>query len=130
MQVIIDSKKFSITFAYGSAKQTLKLNGESQDFECTSTTCIIDKCVGSSGIVPENWDNVGKATTICSPFDIFTKAQGRKEALKRALTACEFNRTYRKIMWETYLNRGLSKQIPSFDSKEVVFAYPGNRKRK
>lgn len=105
MQFDVFGKKFSVSFFYETVSQEIKYDGKIQKFDCKQTSCKIDKFEDSELTLSEQWKNVGKAHTVCSPFDQFVKDVGRKEALKRALAACGFNRQHRTKIWQEYRNR-------------------------
>lgn len=109
MQFEVNGKKFSISFFYDNVEQQVKHNGKMEKFDCKQTTCKIDNlvenCKNTDGTFGSAWRNVGKAHTVCSPFDQFIKDIGRKEALKRTLSACGFNKQIRTKIWQEYRNR-------------------------
>lgn len=90
---------------------TLKLNDEkvlnfrfAHDAGKRVTVCNV---LDLTGITKEDFPKVSatlaaKAVAKAHPSDIFTKARGRKEALRRALTELGLARDERTKVWEAY----------------------------
>lgn len=52
----------------------------------------------------ETWLVVGCERATCHPNDVFDRRVGRKLALTRALNSMQSHKSFRKAVWQAYLN--------------------------